>query len=188
MKTERRIAKPDQSVTWLGREDSNFRMAEAATARWSARCGFRVVAMPRDGAIIFCDVVGKVTVLRIKCEKCRRSSQYRLDRLITRCGIDAKRRRRLPHSSAGIRAGQNMERLDLGSSRMIELNFVDDVNIIRSSGRPAARASTPMTAVGFCESKARHRLSHSSIENGNQCDCRRARDWEGDVNETVVVG
>ena len=146
--------------------------------------------MPRNVAIIFRSVVGKLTVLRIECEKCRRSSQYRLRRLIMRYGIDAKRRRRLPHSSVDIRAAQNMERLDLGSSRMIVLNFVGDVNIIRSSGRSAMRAcpSTPMTAVGFCESRARHRLSHSSVENGNQCDCRRARDWEGDANEAILVG
>jgi hypothetical protein len=129
-------------------------------------------------------------VLRIECEKCRRSGQYRLDRLIMRYGIDAKRRRRLPHSSVGVRPAQHMEGLDLGSSRMIALNFVGDVNIIRSSGSPAIWAcpSTPMTALGFCESRARHRLSHSSIENGNHCDYRRARDWEGDANETVLVG
>jgi len=46
--------------------------------------------MPRDGATIFRDLVGKLTVLRIECEKCGRSGQYRLDRLILRCGIDAK--------------------------------------------------------------------------------------------------
>jgi hypothetical protein len=46
--------------------------------------------MPRDGAIIFRDLVGKLTVLRITCDKCGRSGQYRLDRLIMRYGIDAK--------------------------------------------------------------------------------------------------
>jgi len=86
--------------------------------------------MSRDGAIIFHDVVGKLTVLRIEREKCRRSGQYRLDRLIVRYGIDAKRRRRLPHSSVVRRAKYGA--LDLGSSRMIALNFVGDVNIIRS--------------------------------------------------------
>jgi hypothetical protein len=35
-------------------------------------------------------LVGKLAVLRIECEKCGRSSQYRLDRLIMRYGIDAK--------------------------------------------------------------------------------------------------
>jgi len=144
VKTERRIAKPDQSVTWLGREDSNFRMAEAATARWSARCGFRVVAMPRDGAIIFCDVVGKVTVLRIKCEKCRRSSQYRLDRLITRCGIDAKRRRRLPHSSVGIRAAQKYGAFGprFVSNDRVELRGRRKYNpVVRKTGGPGVDAN-----------------------------------------------
>ena len=46
--------------------------------------------MPRDGAIIFRDIVGKLTVLRITCDKCGRSGQYRVDRLIMRYGIDAK--------------------------------------------------------------------------------------------------
>ena len=34
--------------------------------------------------------MGKLTVLRIEGEKCGRSGQYRLDRLIMRYGIDAK--------------------------------------------------------------------------------------------------
>jgi hypothetical protein len=42
--------------------------------------------MPREGAIIFRDLA----VLRIECEKCARSGQYRLDRLIMCYGIDAK--------------------------------------------------------------------------------------------------
>jgi hypothetical protein len=46
--------------------------------------------MPRDGAIIFRGVVGKLTVLRITCDKCGRSGQSRVDRLIMRSGIDAK--------------------------------------------------------------------------------------------------
>jgi hypothetical protein len=35
-------------------------------------------------SITFRDLVGKVTVLRIEGEKCGRSGQYRLDRLIMR--------------------------------------------------------------------------------------------------------
>ena len=46
--------------------------------------------MPRDGAIIFRDIIGKLAVLRITCDKCGRSGQYHVDRLITRYGIDAK--------------------------------------------------------------------------------------------------
>ena len=37
--------------------------------------------MPRDVPIIFHDLVGKLTVLRIECEKCGRSGENRLDRL-----------------------------------------------------------------------------------------------------------
>ena len=46
--------------------------------------------MPRDGAIIFRDIVGKPAGLRITCDKCGRSGQYRVDRLIMRYRIDAK--------------------------------------------------------------------------------------------------
>jgi hypothetical protein len=46
--------------------------------------------MPREGAIIFRDIVGKLAVLRIECDKSGRRSRYPLDRLIERYGIDAK--------------------------------------------------------------------------------------------------
>jgi hypothetical protein len=45
--------------------------------------------MPRDGAIIFRDIVGKLDMLRVECDKCGRRG-YPLDRLIERYGIDAK--------------------------------------------------------------------------------------------------
>ena len=38
--------------------------------------------MPREGAIIFRDLVGKLDVLNIECEKCSRRGRYRLDRLV----------------------------------------------------------------------------------------------------------
>ena len=37
--------------------------------------------MSRDGAIIFSDLIGKLDVLRVACEKCERAGRYRLDRL-----------------------------------------------------------------------------------------------------------
>ena len=46
--------------------------------------------MSRDGAITFRDIVGKLAVLRITCDKCGRSGQYREDRLIMCYSIDAK--------------------------------------------------------------------------------------------------
>jgi len=64
---------------------------EAATAQMERALGVEgLVVMPREGAITFRDLVGKLTVLRIEGEKCGRSGRYRLDRLIMRYGIDAK--------------------------------------------------------------------------------------------------
>ena len=45
--------------------------------------------MPRDGAIIFSDLIGKLEVLRVTCAKCERDGRYILARLIQR-GRDAK--------------------------------------------------------------------------------------------------
>jgi hypothetical protein len=38
--------------------------------------------MPRDGAIIFSDLIGKLDVLRVACTKCEWAGRYRLDCLI----------------------------------------------------------------------------------------------------------
>ena len=46
--------------------------------------------MPRDGAIIFGDLIGKLDMLRIECPKGRRSGRYRLADLIMRYGRDEK--------------------------------------------------------------------------------------------------
>jgi hypothetical protein len=46
--------------------------------------------MPRDGTIIFRDMVGKLDVLNVECEKCGRKGRYHVHRLIERYGIDAK--------------------------------------------------------------------------------------------------
>jgi len=46
--------------------------------------------MPRDGAIIFSDLIGKLDLLRIECPKCGRKERYRLADLITRYGRDEK--------------------------------------------------------------------------------------------------
>jgi hypothetical protein len=37
--------------------------------------------MPRDGAIIFSDLIRKLDVLRVLCDKCRRDGCYGLSRL-----------------------------------------------------------------------------------------------------------
>jgi hypothetical protein len=46
--------------------------------------------MPRDGAIIFGDLVGKLDVLVVECEKCGRSGRYAVRRLIEQRGREAK--------------------------------------------------------------------------------------------------
>ena len=47
-------------------------------------------AMPRDGAIIFSDLLGKLDSLRVACAKCDRAGTYRLTGLIERRGRDGK--------------------------------------------------------------------------------------------------
>jgi hypothetical protein len=46
--------------------------------------------MPRDGAITFGDLVGKLDVLVVDCPKCGRSGRYAVRRLIEQRGRDAK--------------------------------------------------------------------------------------------------
>jgi hypothetical protein len=46
--------------------------------------------VPRSGAIIFGDLIGKLDMLRIECPKCGRSGRYRLADLIIRYGRDEK--------------------------------------------------------------------------------------------------
>ena len=46
--------------------------------------------MPRDGAIIFSDLIGKLGLLRVSCEKCGRDGSYSLGRLIRERGSNAK--------------------------------------------------------------------------------------------------
>ena len=46
--------------------------------------------MPRDGAITFDDLLGKLTALRVVCEKCGRAGRYKVSRLIESHGPDGK--------------------------------------------------------------------------------------------------
>jgi hypothetical protein len=59
--------------------------------------------MPREGAIIFRDLVGKLEVLNVECAKSGRRGRYRLDRLIDGYGIDARRTRSQPTARASER-------------------------------------------------------------------------------------
>jgi hypothetical protein len=49
-----------------------------------------MLLMPRDGAIIFGDLFGKLDMLRVACDKCGRDGCYGLRRLIEKRGRDAK--------------------------------------------------------------------------------------------------
>jgi hypothetical protein len=64
--------------------------------------------MPRRGFITFGDIVGKLTMLRLTCDRCRRSGQYRVDRLLKERGRDAslmewkaERTADCPHGKSG---------------------------------------------------------------------------------------
>jgi len=46
--------------------------------------------MPRDGAIIFGDLIGKLDVLYVDCAKCKHSGGYKVQRLIEERGRDRK--------------------------------------------------------------------------------------------------
>jgi hypothetical protein len=45
--------------------------------------------MPRNGAIIFSDLIGKLDAVRVTCERCGRNGRYRLQTLIAKHGGDA---------------------------------------------------------------------------------------------------
>jgi hypothetical protein len=50
-----------------------------------------VVTCPVKGPSSFRDLVGKLDVLTVECDKCDSFSRYHLDRLIERYRIDGKR-------------------------------------------------------------------------------------------------
>ena len=69
----------------------SWRPPKLLRLNFPAHCSYRVTQklvvnwpdeMPRDGAIIFSDLIGKLDVLRVSCEKCGRDGCYGLSRLI----------------------------------------------------------------------------------------------------------
>jgi hypothetical protein len=46
--------------------------------------------MPRDGAILFGDLIGKLDDLRVSCDKCGRFGRYPVQRLIKDRGREGK--------------------------------------------------------------------------------------------------
>jgi hypothetical protein len=45
--------------------------------------------MPRNGATIFSDLIGKLNAVRVRCEWCGRNGRYRLQSLIAERGVDS---------------------------------------------------------------------------------------------------
>jgi hypothetical protein len=45
--------------------------------------------MPRNGAIVFSDLIGKLDAVQVTCAQCGRNGRYRLQRLIAERGGDA---------------------------------------------------------------------------------------------------
>ena len=75
--------------------------------------------MPREGAIIFRHLVGKLYVLKIECEKCDRRGWYHLHRLIERYGIDAKLLDWSDEITAGCPRKQAMNLNDICGARCV---------------------------------------------------------------------
>jgi hypothetical protein len=46
--------------------------------------------MPRDGSLVFGDLLGKLTTLVVVCDKCGRRGRYNVARLIAQYGAGAK--------------------------------------------------------------------------------------------------
>ena len=46
--------------------------------------------MLRDGAITFGDLIGKLSVVRVTCDRCERTGSYQLQNLISERGTDGK--------------------------------------------------------------------------------------------------
>jgi hypothetical protein len=46
--------------------------------------------VPRDGAITFADLIGKLDVVYVHCSKCGRANRYHLQQLIDDLGRDAR--------------------------------------------------------------------------------------------------
>jgi hypothetical protein len=64
--------------------------------------------MPRDGSIIFGDLIGKLDVLRVVCDKCGRQGRYSVKRLIEQHGADAKMTEWLPEGGCPKRRRVDM--------------------------------------------------------------------------------
>jgi hypothetical protein len=65
-------------------------MGRKKSVRCLLACRAMINPMPRDGAIIFSDLIGKLKMLRVSCDKCERAGSYSIPYLISGRGGDAK--------------------------------------------------------------------------------------------------
>ena len=73
----------DQCLSWVIRDACSLRLDRRYVASYPKA---DMAPMPRDGAIVFGDLVGKLTVLRVEYSKCGRFGRYPLHRLIDKHG------------------------------------------------------------------------------------------------------
>ena len=65
-------------------------MSESISGKMVLGGGSTGSQMPRDGAIIFSDLIGKLDALYVHCPKCSRAGRYRVQHLIEERGGNAK--------------------------------------------------------------------------------------------------
>jgi hypothetical protein len=67
--------------SWLKQDN------RSAEARTRVEADYAAAVMPRDGAIIFGDLIAKLDVLHVACDKCGRKGRYAVVRLSKRWRI-----------------------------------------------------------------------------------------------------
>src|SRR5262245_26385146 len=107
--------------------------------------------MPRDGATIFSDLIGKLDTVYVACSKCGRSGRYRLRCLIDQRGRDAATRRQclilLKKRSTKFRARCRYGLKRIGSLRLhlggmlAQAPFLAASALIQSASYPRSASS-----------------------------------------------
>jgi hypothetical protein len=64
--------------------------------------------MPREGSLVFGDLIGKLDLLHVVCDKCGRQGRYKVARLIEQFGADAKMTDWHPEGDCPKRCGLDM--------------------------------------------------------------------------------
>jgi hypothetical protein len=81
----------------------------------------RTSLMPRDGSITFGDLIGKLDVLRVNCDKCWRAASYSVAGLIERHGRNGKLTAWLAHVSRDCLRRKSIDMSDQCGAKMPDL-------------------------------------------------------------------